>query len=95
MEIDRQDAAHLAVLTDTIRGAEFSVPQPVTVAGLAGVQQIGVNDELNLTIIATSRTIVRGEFLDTFVYTRSDEYAANLPLINAVMETVRYLLATE
>lgn len=88
-------SSHLSVLTGVLRTATFGEQQPVTIGGMEGVQQTGINESLGWTVIAVSREFVRGQFIDIFAYSPTNELEANQSTIDTVIETVRYVLPTE
>jgi hypothetical protein len=92
---DETPTAHLTVLSEQIRDAALGDVEPVTIAGLDGVRRRGTIDALGLTVVASSRPFAGGQFIDIIAYSRTDEFERNLSLMNAVIETVRYVLPTE
>ncbi|MBK8135143.1 MAG: hypothetical protein IPK52_04795 [Chloroflexi bacterium] len=87
--------SHLAALTGTLRDTSFSEAQPVSISGMDGVKQTGTHATLGWTVTAISREFVRGQYIDIFAYSRTDELDLNLPTIDKVIETVSYALPTE
>ena len=92
---DETPTAHLSALSEGLRGAALGEIEPVTIAGLDGVQRRGTIEELGLTVTASSRPFFGGQYIDIIAYSRTDEFETNWPLMSAVIETVRYVLPTE
>lgn len=86
---------HLTALTSGFNNATLGEIQPVTIAGIEGVQQRGEIESLGLSFTASSRPFLTNQFIDIIAYSRTDEFDTNLSLMNTVIETVRYVLATE
>lgn len=86
---------HLTRLTSAIRTATYGDPEPVSIAGLDGVQQRVFIESPALTALAITRELLPGRFIDIIAYSRADEVDANRPTIDTVIESVRYSLATE
>lgn len=94
-DASQEVSQHLGVLTGTMRDFVFGETTPYSAAGLDGVQRTGQSERLGLTVLATSRQLRPGQFVDMFVYSRSDELDANMPTISTVIDTVRYAFPTE
>jgi hypothetical protein len=92
---DETPTAHLTALSEGLREAALGDIESVTIAGLDGVQRRGTIDALGLTVVASSRPFFGRQFIDIIAYSRTDEFERNLALMNAVIETVRYVLPTE
>lgn len=92
---DETPTAHLTALSEGLREATFGEIEPVTIAGLEGVQRRGTLESLGVSFVASSRAISGGRYLDIIAYSRTDEFENNRPMMSAVIETVRYVLATE
>lgn len=92
---DETPTAHLAALSEGLRDADHGEIEPVTIAGLDGVQRRGTIEELGLTFVASSRPFFGSQFIDIIAYSRTDGFESNWPMMSAVIETVRYVLASE
>lgn len=92
---DETPTDHLSALSQGLYTAIFGEIEPVTIAGLEGVQRRGTIEDLGLSITISSRPFSGRQFIDIIAYSRIDEFERNLPMMDAVIETVRYVLPRE
>lgn len=86
---------HLRILTNAMRDATYGEIEPVSIAGIDGLQRRIAIENVGLSAVGISQVAVQDMFIDIIAYSRSDEFERNLPLLTQIIETVRYTLPTE
>ncbi len=88
-------ADHHNRLVRALPDTTMDAPAATVINALEGVASVGVSERYGFTVYASTRPYFSSTFIDLLAYVRTDEVDRYQPLIEAIVNSIEYVLATE
>lgn len=88
-------ADHHSRLVRAIPDTTMDAPAATVINALEGVASEGTSERYGFTVYASTRPYFSSTFIDLLTYVRTDEVDRYQPLIEAIVNSIEYVLATE
>lgn len=88
-------ADHHAKLVRALPDTTMGAPAATVINALEGIASDGVSERYGFTVYASTRPYFSSTFIDLLAYVRTDEVDRYQPLIEAIVNSIEYVLATE